>query len=112
MILKLVNPLESLEDRIAIQMNICLRASLVFSSSCLKQRSMASPSSLHVLGAGLSGFVTYQTREVSRCSPLPVVFVGIKLPEFKKTISPSALNFQRRNSADIVYAQTATLHTN
>ncbi len=63
-------------------------------------------------GQGLSGFVTYQTREVSRCSPLPVVFVGIKLPEFKKTISPSALNFQRRNSADIVYAQTATLHTN
>ncbi len=23
-----------------------------------------------------------QTREVTRCSPLPVVFVGIKLPEF------------------------------
>ncbi len=31
---------------------------------------------------GLSGSVTYQTREVTRCSPLPVVFVGIKLPEF------------------------------
>ncbi len=26
--------------------------------------------------------VTYQTREVTRCSLLPVVFVGIKLPEF------------------------------
>ncbi len=36
MILKLVNPLESLEDRIAIHM--ILRASLVFSSSSLKQR--------------------------------------------------------------------------
>ncbi len=83
MILKLVNPLESLEDRIAIQMNIFLRASLVFSSSSLKQRSMASPSSLHVPGGqGLSGFVTYQTREVTRCNPLPVVFVGIKLTEF------------------------------
>ncbi len=33
-------------------------------------------------GRGLSGSVTYQTREVTRCSPLPVVFVGIKLPEF------------------------------
>ncbi len=50
MILKLVNTLESLEDRIAIQMNRFLRASLVFSSSSLKQRSMASPSSLHVPG--------------------------------------------------------------
>ncbi len=50
MILKLVNPLESLADRIAIQMNRFLRASLVFSSSSsLKQRSMASPS-LHVPG--------------------------------------------------------------
>ncbi len=37
MILKLVNPLESLEDRIAIHMNRLLRASLVFSSSSLKQ---------------------------------------------------------------------------
>ncbi len=27
------------------------------------------------------------------------------------TISPFALNFQRRNFADIVYAQTETLHT-
>ncbi len=76
-----VNPLESLEDRIAIQMNKFLRASQVFSSSSLKQRSMASPSSCS-LGQGLSGFVTYQTRDVTRCSPLPVVFVGIKLPEF------------------------------
>ncbi len=50
MILKLVNPLESLEDRIAIQMNRFLRAPVVFSSSSLKQRSMASPSSLHVPG--------------------------------------------------------------
>ncbi len=38
MILKLVNPLESLEDRIAIHMNRFLRAPLVFSSSSLKQR--------------------------------------------------------------------------
>ncbi len=82
MILKLVNPLESLEDRIAIHMNrLC--APLVFFSSSLKQRSMASPPLLHVPGGGgLSGSVTYQTREVTRCSPLPVVFVGIKLPEF------------------------------
>ncbi len=28
------------------------------------------------------------------------------------TISPFALTFQLRNFADIVYAQTATLHTN
>ncbi len=53
MILKLVNPLESLEDRIAIQMNRFLRAPLVFSSSSLKQRSMASSSSLHVPGGGV-----------------------------------------------------------
>ncbi len=43
MILKLENPLELLEDRIAIHMNRFLRAPLVFSSSSLKQRSMASP---------------------------------------------------------------------
>ncbi len=43
MILKLENPLESLEDRIAIHMNRLLCAPLVFSSSSLKQRSMASP---------------------------------------------------------------------
>ncbi len=42
MILKLENPLESLEDRIAIHMNRFLRAPLVFSSSSLKQ-SMARP---------------------------------------------------------------------
>ncbi len=82
MILKLVNPLESLEDRIAIQMNRFLRASLVFSSSSLKQRSMAIALFFTCSwGQGLSGFVMYQTREVTRCSPLPVVFVGIKLPE-------------------------------
>ncbi len=40
MILKLENPLESLEDRIAIHMNRFLHASLVFSSSSLKQRIM------------------------------------------------------------------------
>ncbi len=45
--------LESLEDRIAIQMNRFLRASLVFSSSSLKQRSMAPPPSLHVPGGGV-----------------------------------------------------------
>ncbi len=52
MILKLVNPLDSLEDRIAIHMNRFLRAPLVFSSSSLKQRSMASPPLLRVPGAG------------------------------------------------------------
>ncbi len=51
MILKLENPLESLEDRIAIHMNRFLRAPLVFSSSSLKQRSMAS-SPLLLPGAG------------------------------------------------------------
>ncbi len=53
MILKLVNPLESLEDRIAIYMNRFLRAPLVFSSSSLKQRSMASPPLLRVPGGGV-----------------------------------------------------------
>ncbi len=52
MILKLVNPLESLEDRIAIHMNRLLSAPLVFSSSSLKQRSMASPPLLRFPGAG------------------------------------------------------------
>ncbi len=82
MILKLENPLESLEDRIAIHMNRFLHTPLVFSSSSLKQRSMASPPLLRVPGAGFIWSVTYQTREVTRCSPLPAVFVGIKLPEF------------------------------
>ncbi len=53
MILKLVNPLQSLEDRIAIHMNRLLRAPLVFSSSSLKQRSMAPPPLLHVPGGGV-----------------------------------------------------------
>ncbi len=53
MILKLENPLESLEDRIAIHMNRFLRAPLVFSSSSLKQRSMASPPLLRVPGGGV-----------------------------------------------------------
>ncbi len=53
MILKLVNPLESLEDRIMIHMNRLLRAPLVFSSSSLKQRSMAPPPLLHVPGGGV-----------------------------------------------------------
>ncbi len=80
MILKLENPLESLEDRI-IHMNRLLCASLVFSSSSLKQHGLAhfAPCSR---GRGLSVSVRYQTREVTRCSSLPVVFVGIKLPEF------------------------------
>ncbi len=82
MILKLVNPLESLEDRIAIHMNRFLRASLVFSSSSLKQQHGLAPFAACSRGRGLSGSVTYQTREVTRCSPFPVVFVGIKLPEF------------------------------
>ncbi len=51
MILKLENPLESLEERIAIHMNKFLRTSLVFSS--LKQRSMASPPLLGVPGGGV-----------------------------------------------------------
>ncbi len=78
--LKLENPLESLEDRIAIHMNRFLHASLVFSSSSLKHG--LAPFAACSRGQGLSGSVTYQTREVTRCSPLPVVFVGIKLPEF------------------------------
>ncbi len=84
MILKLENPLESLEDRIAIHMNrlLVLRTSLVFSSSSLKQQHGPAPFAACSRGRGLSGSVTYQTREVTRCSPLPVVFVGIKLPEF------------------------------
>ncbi len=53
MILKLVNPLESLEGRIVIHMNRFLRAPLVFSSSSLKQRSMASTPLLRVPGGGV-----------------------------------------------------------
>ncbi len=55
MILKLENPLESLEDRIAIHMNrfLSLDTSLVFSSSSLKQCSMASPPLLRVPGGGV-----------------------------------------------------------
>ncbi len=53
LILKLVNPLESLEDRIAIHRSRLLCASLVFSSSSLKQRSMASPPLLRVHGGGV-----------------------------------------------------------
>ncbi len=83
MILKLENPLESLEDRITIHMNRFLCAPLDFSSSSLKQGSMASPPSLHVPGGGVYlGPWCSRPREVTRCSPLPVVFVGIKLPEF------------------------------
>ncbi len=83
MILKLENPLESLEDRIAIHMNRFLRAPLVFSSSSLKQRSMASPPLLRVPGGGVYlGLWRIRLFKVTRCSPLHVVFVGIKLPEF------------------------------
>ncbi len=53
MILKLENRLESLEDRIAIHMNRFLCTSLVFSSSSLKQRSMASPPLLCVPRGGV-----------------------------------------------------------
>jgi len=60
------------------------------------------------LGAGLIWVCGVSDPGITHCSPLPVVFEGIKLPEFEKTISPFALNFQRRNSADIVYAQTET----
>ncbi len=82
MILKLENPLESLEGRIAIHIHRLLCAPLVFSSSSLKQQHGLAPFAACSRGRGLSGFVMYQTREVTRCSPLPVVFVGIKLPEF------------------------------
>ncbi len=60
-------------------MNRFLRAPLVFSKAA--QHGLA-PFAACSRGRGLSGSVTYQTREVTRCSPLPVVFVGIKLPEF------------------------------
>ncbi len=83
MILKLENPLESLEDRIAIHMNrlLCAPPSFLFLFSKAAQHGSA-PFAACSRGRGLSGSVTYQTREVTRCSPLPVVFVGIKLPEF------------------------------
>ncbi len=82
MILKLVNPLESLEDRIAIHMNRLLCAPLVFFLFSKAVQHGLAPSAVCSRGQGLSESVTYQTREVTRCSPLPVVFVGIKLPEF------------------------------
>ncbi len=77
MILKLVNPLESLEDRFICT---CI-PSFLFLFSKAAQHGLA-PFAACSRGWGLSGSVTYQTREVTRCSPLPVVFVGIKLPEF------------------------------
>ncbi len=81
MILKLVNPLESLEDRITIHMNrFYVHPSFLFLFS--KAAAWLRPFAACSRGRGLSGSVTYQTREVTRCSPLPVVFVGIKLPEF------------------------------
>ncbi len=70
MILKLENPLESLEDRIAIPMNRLLRASLVFSSSSLKQRSMASPPLMLFPGAGFIWVRDVSDPEVTRCSIL------------------------------------------
>ncbi len=82
MILKLENPLESLEDRIAIHMNRLLCAPLVFFLFSKAAQHGLAPFAACSRGQGLSGSVTYQTREVTRCSPLPVVFVGIKLPEF------------------------------
>ncbi len=66
MILKLVNPLESLEDRITIHMNRFLRAPLVFSSSSLKQRTNVSPRPI-VQGALWSYSLT------SFCHPQPLL---------------------------------------
>ncbi len=81
MILKLVNPLELLVDKIAIQMNCTCIPSFLFLFSKGAQHGLALFFTCS-WGQGLSWFVTYQTREVTRCSPLPVVFVSIKLPEF------------------------------
>jgi len=39
-------------------------------------------------------------------------FMGTLKCDFYKKKSPFALNFKRRNFADVFYAQTATLHTN
>ncbi len=44
------------------------------------------------------------------CSPLSVIFVGIKLPEFENTIYSFALNFQCRNCADIVCSNGNITH--
>ncbi len=60
-------------------MNRFLRAPLVFSKAAQHGLALFVACSR---GRGLSGSVTYRTREVARCSPLPVVFVGIKLTEF------------------------------
>jgi len=45
------------------------------------------------------------------CSPYQPFVVVLKKLFLKKQISPFALNFERHNFADVVYAQTATLHT-
>ncbi len=66
------NPLESLEDRIAIHMNRFYIPSFLFLFSKAVQHGLA-PFAACSRGRGLSGSVTYQTREVTRCSPLPVV---------------------------------------
>ncbi len=81
MILKLENPLESLEDRIIYEEIFTCTPSFLFLFSKAAQHGLA-PFAACSRGRGLSGSVTYQTRELTRCSPLPVVFVGIKLPEF------------------------------
>ncbi len=83
MILKLVNPLESLEDRIAIHMNrfFTYIPSFLFLFSKAAQHGLA-PFAACSRGGVYLGLWRIQTREVTRCSPLPVVFVGIKLPEF------------------------------
>jgi len=52
------------------------------------------------------------TREEARCSPYQPFVVVLKQRIIQKKISRFALNFERHNFADVVYAQTATLHTN
>jgi len=52
------------------------------------------------------------THEEAHCSPYHSFVVVLKKQFLQKKISPFALNFEHHNFADVVYPQTATLHTN
>jgi len=68
----------------------------------------------------LSGIRVYVNSKVSDvanlggslCSSYQPFVVVLKNDFLKKQISPFALNFEPCNFADVIYAQTATLHTN
>jgi len=52
------------------------------------------------------------TCEEAHCSSYQRFVVVLKMQFLYKQISPFALNFERCKFADVIYAQTVTLHTN